>query len=379
MTVRYYIAVEDQSGLVIDLIQNPLSFDYSLGFSKRNVLQLRLSGYDAVNLPPDAMLRLWRKDLIVGGDWRNVGNFIFKTSSRSLVENGLKSTMVWGASPEELVAKAIIAYPSGAVQTRKSGDVAQVLAEFVRENSGADALVANGRYIDHNTGLIVPTPSAVGLSWSGSRSNRPLMDVCQDIVRYSRLRGMRLDFRVDYNSGGYSFAVGILGTDRTITSVNPATGLNSAGNYPVLISPRIENMRSFNDVLARMNESNVVFALGKGQQNDRAIAIAIDNTSRGLSPLAQRESVTNATNELASGLADAAEAILEERVAKRNFAIEPDPTQIKLFIDFNVGDFVTVESQEGERFNRQIVGAKIVVNEGQGRTIEQYSLEFDDI
>jgi hypothetical protein len=189
-----------------------------------------------------------------------------------------------------------------------------------------------------------------------------------------------LDYQVVYD-GGYTFTlrVGVLGVDRTANGVSPTTGLNAAGNYPVLISPRIENMRSFSDVLARMNESNVVIALGGGQQEDRLVAVAVDNTSRGASPLAQRESITNATGELASGLPDMAEAILEERVARRNFTIDPDPTQIKLFVDFNVGDFVTVESQTGERFNRQVIEAKVTVNGSGTSTVEQYTLDFDDI
>jgi hypothetical protein len=74
-----------------------------------------------------------------------------------------------------------------------------------------------------------------------------------------------------------------------------------------------------------------------------------------------------------------AEAILEERVARRNFTIDPDPTQIKLFVDFNVGDFVTVESQTGERFNRQVIEAKVTVNGSGTSTVEQYTLDFDDI
>ena len=379
MTIRYYIAVEDSTGLVVDLIQNPQAFTYGLGFSRRNVLQLRLSGYENINIPADAMLRLWRRDTAVNDQWRNVGNYIFKTSDRALARSGQKTLMVWGASPEELIDKAVVGYPSGSVQTRKTGDVAQVLAEFVRENSGSQALVANGRYIDHVTGLVVIPVINTGLVWTGARANRPLMDVCEEIVKYARLRGVRLDFRVTYSSGQYFLRVGILGTDRTTDGIDPNTGLNGAGNAPVLISPRVENMRSFHDVLARMNESNVVIALGAGQQADRLVAVAVDLPSLNASPIAQRESITNATSELASGLPDMAEAILEERVARRNFTIDPDPTLIKLFVDFNVGDFVTVESEDGARFNRQIITANVSVSGEGNRTSEQYSLEFDDI
>jgi hypothetical protein len=379
MTIRYYIAVEDPTGLVTDLIQNPLSFSYGLGFSRRNVLQLRLSGYDNLNIPPDSMLRLWRRDIAISDTWRNVGNFIFKTYDRSLAESGLKSTAVWGASPEELVAKAIIAYPSGTPQTSKSGDVAQVVAEFVRENSGTDALLANGRYIDHNTGMIVPTPAGAGILWTGARAGKPLLEVCQEIVNYSRLNGVRLDFRVDYSGGVYTFRVGILGTDRTATGVNPSTGLNGAGNAPVIISPLLENMRSYNDVLARMNESNVVFALGSGQQSDRLTATAVDVASAGLSALAHRESVISATSETASGLVQRAEAALEERVGRRNFVSNPDPTRVKLFLDYNVGDLVTVETEDGERFDRQVITADINVSLSGNGFVEQYTLEFDDV
>lgn len=379
MTIRYYIAVEDNSGMVVDLIQQPLSFSYELGFSKRNVLQLQLSAYVPIDLQPDYLLRLWRRDTSITDEWRNVANYIFKTYDRSLSSSGRRGFMVYGASPEELVQKAVIAYPAGAAQTRKNGDAAQVIAEFVRENSGSQALVSNGRYVDHVTPLVVPGVSPVGLNWQGSRAGKPLMEVCQDIVQYAKQNSTRLDFRVTYSGGAYTFEVGILGTDRTTDGLNPSTGLNGAGNAPVLISPLLENMHQYNDVFARMNEANVIIALGSGEQSDRLTAVATDTTSAGRSILSHRESIINATNETASGLPQRAIAELEEKVGRRNFVSIPDPTKVRLFTDYNVGDFVTVEDDTGERFNRQVISANVNVSLSGNNFIEQYTLEFDDI
>ena len=377
MTIRYYIAVEDNAGTVVDLIQQPLSFSYELGFSKRNVLQLQLSAYVPIDLQHDYLLRLWRRDTSITDEWRNVANYIFKTYDRSLSSSGRRGFMAYGASPEELVQKAVIAYPAGTSQTRKNGDAAQVIAEFVRENSGSQALVSNGRYVDHITPLVVPTVSPVGINWQGSRAGKPLMEVCQDIVQYAKQNSTRLDFRVNYSGGAYTFEVGILGTDRTTDGLNPSTGLNGAGNAPVLISPLLENMRQYNDVFARMNEANVIIALGAGEQEDRQTAVAVNVASQSATSLAHREAIVNATNETASGLTAKATAELDMMVGKRNFSAQPDYTKVRLFADYSVGDFVTFETEDGERFNRQIMTGSVSVDLTGNDVVEKYSLEFD--
>ncbi|MCA9979197.1 MAG: hypothetical protein KDD89_00110 [Anaerolineales bacterium] len=377
MTIRYYVSVEDSSGSVVDIINQPLSIAYDLGLSRRNVLTLQLSGYERYTLPQDSVLGLYRRDSRISPDFVNVANFIFKTEVKALAESGLKTRTIYGASPEELIQKAVIAYPAGSAQTRKNGDVAQVLASFVNENSGSLALTSNGRYVDHITPLTVPTPSAVGLNWQGSRSGKSLMDVCQDIVSYARENGLRLDFRVTYSAGAYTLQVGILGTDRTATAVNPATGLNGAGYRPIVISPLLENMRSYQDSLARMNEANVIIALGAGEQEDRQTAVAVNVASQSATSLAHREAIVNATNETASGLTAKATAELDMMVGKRNFSAQPDYTKVRLFTDYSVGDFVTFETEDGERFNRQIMTGSVSVDLTGNDVVEKYSLEFD--
>ena len=380
MTIKYYIAVEDYSGAVIQLINNPKPFSYGLGLSRRNLLTLQLSAYEQYNIPPDAIIRLWRRDLSISDTWRNVGNFIAKTTTRSLTQTGMKTAMLYASSPEEIIYKSATLYPSGAAQTQKDGDVAQVLREFVRENAGEAALASNGRDIDNVNPIATPNPSPVGLNWRGARSGRPLADVCEALVEFARYNGVRLDYQVVYN-GGYQFAlrVGILGTDRTANSVNPSTGLNGAGNIPVVVSPLLENMRSYNDVFARMNEANVVIALGAGEGADRLRAGVINFTSAGRSPLAQRESVLSANEELASGLLARAQAEIEGAVGKRSFTGQPDPTKLRLFVDYEVGDFITFEDEDGVRFDRQIKTADIEVDDSGGGNVETVNFEYDEV
>jgi hypothetical protein len=119
MSIRYYIAVEDYSGTVIQLINNPKPFSYGLGLSRRNLLTLQLSAYERYNIPPDAIIRLWRRDLSISDTWRNVGNFIAKTTTRSLDSSGMKTAMLYASSPEEIISKAAVLYPAGVAQTQQ--------------------------------------------------------------------------------------------------------------------------------------------------------------------------------------------------------------------------------------------------------------------
>jgi hypothetical protein len=292
----------------------------------------------------------------------------------------MKTAMLYASSPEEIISKAAVLYPAGVAQTQKSGDVAQVLRAFVRENAGEAALASNGRDIDGVNPIATPNPSPVGLNWSGSRSGKPLADVCDDLVEFARYNGVRLDYQVVYN-GGYTFTlrVGVLGVDRTANGVSPTTGLNGAGNIPVVVSPLLENMRAYEDVFARMNEANVVIALGAGEGEDRLRAGVINFTSAGRSPLAQRESVISANEELASGLLARAQAEIEGAVGKRNFTGEPDPTKLRLFVDYEVGDFITFEDEDGVRFDRQIKTADITVDDSSGGNVETVSFEYDEV
>jgi hypothetical protein len=123
----------------------------------------------------------------------------------------------------------------------------------------------------------------------------------------------------------------------------------------------------------------VVIALGAGEGADRLRAGVINFTSAGRSPLAQRESVLSANEELASGLLARAQAEIEGTVGKRNFTGQPDPTKLRLFVDYEVGDFITFEDEDGVRFDRQIKTADIEVDDSGGGNVETVNFEYDEV
>jgi len=379
MTVRYYALVEDTSGVGVDIIDNPLSFSFGLGYSKRNLLTLNISAYQEYNLQPDYLIRLYRKDDLVSDEWFNVGNFINKTDTFTIGESSRKTRTIYAASPEEIIHKSAIAYRAGDNKTQKSGDVVQVMAAYVRQNCGVDATTGNGRYTNNVNPITVNTPAPIGVSWSGSRSNKMLIDVCQELVEFARDNGVRADFRVDY-LGGYQFefVAGVLGKDRTTNGINPATGLNGVGNAPIVVSPQLDNMRYFNETFARMNEANVVFGLGPGEAQERVITVSEIAESRNRSPLSQRERFISATGENASGVQQKSDAEVQQWVGKNNFIIYPDPSKLRLFVDYNVGDLITVENESGQRFTRQVLSADVTVDSAGNGFTERYLIDFDD-
>src|SRR5690606_36021661 len=103
-----------------------------------------------------------------------------------------------------------------------------------------------------------------------ARTRRHLLTVLQELAEYSREQGDPIDFRVNY-LGGYTFQfeAGRLGVDRTTAGLNAATGLNAAGNVPVILSIANGNLARQTRSYARYNEANRIFVLGQGEGEER--------------------------------------------------------------------------------------------------------------
>ena len=61
------------------------------------------------------------------------------------------------------------------------------------------------------------------------------------------------------------------------------------------------------------------------------------------------------------------------------FDVSPDPLQLQLFDDYNVGDYITIEDDLGNRVNRQISGADIAVQLSGSSPIEVVDLEYREL
>jgi len=343
-------------------------------------LQLHDDDQNRIYLRDDYIARLWYKNIEYGIDWTNIFNGIIKTPSRDWYSNGNKLAIFYGSDSNELLDKALVMYPTTAPQSDKTGVATDVMKEFVEENIGVLATTGNGRRIDHVNPITITFPNpGIGPVWTGNESSDVLIKALQDVRDFTLEQGDRIDFNVIY-SGSYTWEVqiGKLFVDRTINGLDQTTGLNGVGNVPVILSPRYKNVKQYTEATPRVQESNVVLALGQRVGDDREYVVATSAASIAKSPIAQRESLVQTQNQ--ADIADYAESELRARVGVPSVLIEPEFTpSFSIFKDLWPGDFFTVVSLDGEPFNKQVVELKLVVRQTLGgRTITQYTMFTED-
>lgn len=325
----------------------------------------------------DYVGRVWYKNETFNIPWTNVFNGIFKTPSRVWYGNGNKLSIFYGSDSNELVDKALVMYPiSSQTRAYKNGFASDVMKEFIEENVGIHALVAEGRFIDGVNPLTVIAPNpGIGPVWEGNMGHDLLIKALQTVRDYSLEQDDRIEFMV-YYSENYTWVaeIGKLFIDRTTNGLDQSTGLNAAGNYPIILSPLYGNVDQYTQSKQRVQENNVVLVLGQQVGEDREVILAIDTDSTGISPIAQREALAQTQNQ--GNLQEIAQSELEARVGKQHVLIEPKFTEsFAIFRDLNIGDFFTTVSLDRASENKQLVELRVVVQQTEGgRTISQYTL-----
>lgn len=382
MSEFFRIDVENQTGDTILTLKSWQYFSYEQRVARRGSFRLQLHDNEplAKLIKSDYILRYWYKNLQYGIDWINPFNGILKTPTRVWYGNGNKLNIWYGSDSNELIDKSLVMYPTSSTKAEKTGVATDVMAEYIEENIGASATVANGRFIDHVNPITVVAPSpGIGPVWTGNSAHEVLVKTLQEVRNYTLEQEDRIDFEVRY-AGNYQWEVhvGKLFEDKTINGLSTTTGLNSAGNVPIILSPLYKNVEQYTESVQRVQESNVILVLGQRIGNDREFTIATDTNSLAASPIAQRESMAQTQNQ--QNLTDVAAAELEARVGKLKVLVEPRFTEsFSLYRDLNIGDFFTIVSLDGEAFNKQFIELKVQVQQTLGgRTISQYTIFTED-
>ena len=381
MSAVWRIDIEDHSGDVVTTLKNFQYFSFETRIARRGSFRLQLHDDDpnASLIQDDYIARLWLKDLRYGIQWTNIFNGIIKTPSRVWYSNGNKLSIFYGSDSNELFDKALVLYPTSSAEAGKSTAAGTAMYEYLDENIGTNATIANGRDIDHVMPVTITTVGSMGTTWTGNMANSNLTKALQDIRNFTIDQNDRIDFH-SYYLGNYQWEVqvGKIFEDKTINGLDPSTGLNGAGNVPIVLSPLYENVKQYTESTPRVQESNVVLVLGQRTGEDRERTLAFDPTSIATSPIAQRESLAQTQNQ--ENLTDVALTELRDRTGKLGVLIEPKFTDsFALFRDLNPGDFFTVVSLDGVAFTKQFIELKTVVQQTSGgRTIAQYTCFLED-
>jgi len=286
----YLIKLYDQTFNLVAMFDNWISLGYSKKVNGVHTCTFTLDSSDprCLLFELDGIIEIWRsvpgcsispyREFI--GMHRGVQDATAKDSRTNFVSN------IVGLN--DLLARRIINYVPATIRSYKNAPAETVMKEYVEENCGASATVANGRESDGVLPyFIVEADGALGATWEGDKAWENLLDVIQEIARFSTI-----DFDVswDSSSGYFMFSTfqDQLGEDRTITGLDPSTGLNSAGNAPVIFSLERGNISSIERVFNRLSESNVVVVTGDGDGATVAVEVRT-GTSVADSPWNKRE------------------------------------------------------------------------------------------
>jgi len=377
LVARYQVRLKDNTGSVAAIWDDWRSLQYQRKVNAGGFITLILDGNDprAMLLETDGQIEVLRA--IPGlKDWYTDLDGIVEDFDDSTFENGNRQLTIVGSGLNSLLGRRDIAYRSDSAQAAKTGVAETVMKEYVNENVGPGAtspprLLASGVM----AGFAVEADAAGGNAWTGNRSSRGLLEVCQEI---SNVGGV--DFGVARTgAGAYEFRVyaGQLGEDRTTAGLDYSTGLNAAGNPPVVFSLELGNIASCTYSIKRRGAANAVYCFGQGQGAARDVAVAQDLGDIASSPIARREMARNGSSQdNAADLQQLAGEYLTQFAPSESFDFVPRFNEATLYgLHFELGDRITAQYR-GLSFNKRITGVTISVGE-KGESPPQ--LEMADI
>ena len=376
MATRYQVRVLDQSGVQVALLTEWRSLEYTKRVNRVGTYNLTIDGDGDVvdEFVLDGQIEILRRDIAASPSFGWALDFegLHRTTQRSTAQNGLSTFLSSGRGYNDLLARRAILHRASTAGADKSGAGETVMKAYVDENAGPGA-IAPRLFSAVTPGLTIQADGGAGTAWEGSKPFRPLLSTLREIADATTV-----DFQVVGNGAAlfqFNAQARPLGTDRTNVGIDPATGLNAAGNAPVVFSLEFGNMQSPSYSLIRNPEITAAIVLGQGVEGSREV---IQRTSPDAtdSPLNRIESVRNANEEAATaGLNSVGDAILEKLQAREDFDFQTMQIPGLLYgRDYFLGDLVTARYKTIER-QKQIIGVTVNVTEG----TETITIEVGDV
>jgi len=374
---RYYGRLRDQNGNVVAIFDNWLALEYGRTIDDVDYAVMQLDGNDTRRdlFELDGQFEIMCS--VPGCDVGWYRDFIglFRMPERETLPNNSKYFVAHFVGLNDLLARTAIAYKGGTIRAEKSDVAETVMKEYVEENCGPGATVANGREYDGVLPyFIVDTDGGEGVLWRGTREFANLLDVLKDI---SNTRG--IDFAVEYTGyPEFTFKTYVdqLGSDRTKTGLDRSTGLNAYGNVPVSFSIPLGNVQKMKYTKDRRAEINVVYVLGKGERSTRQIVVRTNLDAMVDSPWNRRESSrSGSSQDYTYQLNQLGDEMLEQCQAVEKLEFEPLQQPSCLYgKHYFLGDRV-VAIYDDISMVKRLTGVKV----GMASNRHTISLTFSDV
>jgi hypothetical protein len=323
----------------------------------------------------DSQIEIWRCDADAGIVWYKEFEGFHRDEQRETKDNGDSLYTSVGVGYNDLLDRRDILYSSSSAYTDKSAAGETAMKEYVDENAGPGA-TSPPRLLESGvtTGLSIEADAAAGAVWTGPMAFKNLLSVLQEISKSAAL-----DFGiVGIGAALYEFRVKASpwGADRTNVGLVHATGLNGAGNPPIVFALEYGNMINPVYSLSRSKEVNAVISEGQGLSGNRLLTLRTNAGAIAESPWNLRESSRGANDEYTTAQQQSGgDAYLEDNQAKEIFTF--DVMQIPSCLygrDYFFGDLVTARYKNIER-QKKIIGVNITLENGK----EDIKLELSDV
>jgi len=286
LEMRHIINTPDYAKMIVD------GTNVAENFEDGTVIEVlrKVPGYE-----PSAVPETRRRD----NGWYVEWDGLHGDETHATYPNGDEAFTIYADGGLDLAERREILYyaTTGASESKKIAIPAQTaIYQYIEENCGASATTANGRFIDGTiVTLNIPVNIGAGPNWSGQRAYRNVLEVIQEIANVAEI-----DFDiVSLGNGQWQFETYVdqLGEDRTATGLDGITGLNAAGNAPVIFSIEQHNVAQVTYSTKRRASANVVATLGKGQYGSRAYGLYTNSATIDADRLTQREVSRNANTQ----------------------------------------------------------------------------------
>jgi hypothetical protein len=335
MSIVWELRLYDSNGARVATFDQWPELVVELGVNRPAVYALRFDGSDPrVGLfEQDALLEGWWTNAERGIEWRR--EFVaWCIDTRKWTDGGgVKRFVSSGLGLEDLLARTIIDTYSGSPESRKSGAGETVLKSFVNEQAGPGA-IARAR-----TGLTIEADSARGAAWSGQRSNRSLLSVCQQIAE---LTGLQFGI---VRTGAYDFEFRVWEpVDRRAT---------------VIFAEDRGNMGEPEVIEHQSEVANWVKVGGDDAGDAREFEYVEDAASVALSPQNRRERFVNAVDQEPGAELETRglqEIDKNRALVEFNFKVLQSPGCL-YGLHYELGDYVTA-IYDGVAYDRRIDAAR---------------------
>lgn len=371
----YELRIYNHAGQLVHVFDSWRSCDYNLKINEVNDLTLTLNFnqtlYDLIKV--DYLCEVRRN---IGDGWYTEEWFFMRTPQVQLTTTGTQILTLYMRGLMDLIDRRWLAYNARAPQApagtsdpvNKFGTADDVMKEYVNENAGPLATIANGRLRNGAfSNFVVVPPTSRGPYWHGARSYKALLNTLQEIgqaVEPSTIdQHNYVDFAVTFEQSSQQFIFDTYypqrGRDLTTT---------------VVFNPDYGNVTDISHTYSRSEEVNAVIVNGQGAQDLRRHLI-LESLRKYDSPWNDRETIVDSRNQdLDSELLTVAQTTLIQLGATEAFVFTPQfSPNTQYGRDFKLGDRVSFRWLEFETTKKLV---QVHVNMAEGKELIQ--LTFAD-